>query len=132
MTNKHVFQFGNMELMDDYTIDTCNEGVHVNFDVIEVIEAVLDSAYSNKRFGFIANRVNSYSTNPLAVRRLFTQKNLVAGAIVGGSKYIKNIANLEFEIIGGPPKKHFEDMSSAVKWVEVLVRGDCGDISKDA
>jgi hypothetical protein len=51
----------------------------------------------------------------------------VAGAIVGESKHIKHIAMLEFEIIGGHPKKHFHDMSSAVKWIEGLVREDCED-----
>ncbi len=128
MNSRHVFQFGCMELMDDYAVVTCNEGVHVDLNEIEVIEAVLDTAYSKKRFGFIANRVNSYSINPLAVRRLFTHNNLVAGAIVGGSKHIKHIAKIEFEIIRGPPKKHFEDMSSAVKWIEGLLREDCEDI----
>lgn len=128
MNSRHVFQFGCMELMDVYAVVTCNEGVHIGLNEIEVIEAVLDTAFSNKRFGFIAHRVNSYSINLLAVRRLFTHNNLVAGAIVGGSKHIKHIAKLEFEIIGGPPKKHFEDMSSAVKWIEGLVREDCEDI----
>jgi hypothetical protein len=89
---------------------------------------VLDTAYSKRRFGFIANRVNSYSVNPLAVRRLFTRNTWVAGAIVSGSKHIKHIAKLEFEIIQGPPKKYFEDMSSAVKWIECLLREGCEDI----
>ena len=128
MNSRHVFQFGCMELMDDYAVITCNQGVHIDLNEIEAIEVVLDTAYSNKRFGFIANRVNSYSVDPLAVRKLFSRDNLVAGTIVGGSKHIKHIAKLEFEVIGGPPKKYFKDMSSAVKWIECLVREDCEDI----
>jgi len=101
--------------------------MHIDLNEIETIEDVLDTDYSNKRFGLIANRVNSYSVDPLAVRRLFTHDNLVAGAIVGESKHIRYIAMLEFEIIGGPPKKHFHDMSSAVNWIKGLVREDCED-----
>lgn len=55
MYNKHVFQFGCMELIDDYAVLTCNEGVHIDLNEIEAIVDVLDTAYSNKKFGFITN-----------------------------------------------------------------------------
>ena len=47
---------------------------------------VLKENYGKNKFGFIANRINSYSINPLAVRDLFLHENLVAGAIVSKTK----------------------------------------------
>lgn len=122
MSSRHTFQFGNLELMDTYAVVTCNEGVVIGILEVEAVQKVLGTAYSGKRFGLIANRVNFYSTNPLAVKKLFTLEELVAGAIVGLSAKAKIIAKLEAMIIGVEPIKYFEDMVRAVEWIESVVR----------
>ena len=122
MSSRHTFQFGNLELMDTYAVVTCNEGVVIDILEVEAVQKVLATAYSGKRFGLIANRVNLYSTNPLAVKKLFILEGLVAGAIVDLSAKAKIIAELEAMIIGVEPIKYFEDMVRAVKWIESVVR----------
>ena len=83
MHNRHIFQFGNLELMDTYAVITCNDGVNIDFDEVIAIQGIFDTAYRGKKFGLIANRVNTYSVNPMAIKELFSCENLVAGAIVG-------------------------------------------------
>ncbi len=122
MSNKHVFHFGFLELMDTYAVVTCNEGVEIDKHEVEAVQKVLGAAYSGKTFGLIANRVNLYSVNPIAIKKLFTLEELVAGAIVGRSVSAKIIAEFEARVIAVAPIKYFEDMPQAVEWIENLVR----------
>lgn len=122
MNDKHVFQFGVLELMDTYAVVTCAEGADIDQHEVEAVQKVLGSAYCGTPFGFIANRVNLYSVNPLAIKKLFTLEELVAGAIVGRSVSAKIVAELEAKVIAIAPIKYFEDMPRAVEWLKNVVR----------
>ena len=118
MNREHLFSFCRLGLLDTYAVVTCNEGVHIDLDEIKEIEAVLQKVYSGKKFGMIANRENHYSVNPLAIKKLFSDKCLIAGAIVG-SEFITRInAEIENEIVDGAPIGFFTNMSTAIKWIE--------------
>lgn len=121
MRNRHVFQFGHLELMDTYAVITCNEASHIDFGEVKEIQSVLVSVYRGKKFGLIANRVNTYSINPLAVKDLFYHDDLVAGAIAGETRLVKLNAELENMIITGAPIKHFNDIGSAADWINAFV-----------
>jgi hypothetical protein len=110
--------------MDTYAVITCDEGINIDFDEIEEIVAVLDSVYGDQPFGLIANRENLYSVNPLAIDKLFSRDNLVAGAIVG--KAINHAINAAFEntFVSGATIKYFFDMNPAVTWIENMVKKD--------
>jgi hypothetical protein len=122
MDNKHIFEFGHLVVFDSYAVITCNETVNIDFDEISEIEAVLHSFYLERPFGLIANRENFYSVNPLAIDKLFSRDNLVAGAIVG--KAIKHAINAAFEntFVGGATIKYFFDLAPAIAWIEETVR----------
>ena len=108
--------------MDSYAVITCREGVNIDFNEIKDVLAVFDTTYSGKKFGFIANRLNTYSVNPLAIKGLFSREDLVAGAIVGETMLIKLNAELEDNYVTGTPIRHFVDMNSAVKWILNAIR----------
>ena len=114
-------------MLDNYAIVTCNEGVHIAFDEIEEIEAVLQNSYHGQRLGLIANRENQYSVNPLAIKKLFSNENFIAGAIVGNTLITKLNAEIENEIVDGAPIGYFPHMNLAIKWIMDKVREDSKD-----
>ena len=127
MNQEHRFPYCHLELLDNYAIVTCNEGVHIAFDEIEEIEAVLQNSYHGQRLGLIANRENQYSVNPLAIKKLFSNENFIAGAIVGNTLITKLNAEIENEIVDGAPIGYFPHMNLAIKWIMDKVREDSKD-----
>ena len=91
MEKQHIFQFGVLDLFDFYAVITCNKDVNVDFGEVQEIDLVLQSVYGQDKFGLIANRKNFYSVNPLAINKLFSNENLIAGAIVGHSEAAKGL-----------------------------------------
>ena len=63
----HESSLGFYEIYDNYIIATFNEGVDVDLECApEIIELL--SRKMHKPFGWISNKVNSYSANPLIMR----------------------------------------------------------------
>lgn len=107
-----------MELLDSYAVIICNDAVQIDFNEVSEIETVLQHNYHGKRFGLIANRKNQYSVNPLAIDKLFSNKNLIAGAIVGYTSAAKYNAEIENHIVKGAPIEFFTSKNSAINWIE--------------
>ena len=122
MSQEYLFPYGHLEILDTYAIITCNEGVHIDFNEIQDMEAILQSAYHGQRFGLITNRVNQYSVNPLAIKKLFSDECLVAGAIVGSALRTKLNADLENKTVDSAPIGYYPSMSFAIKWISDKVR----------
>ena len=117
MNQEHLFPYCRLEMLDSYAIVTCNEGVHIDFNEIQEIESVLQSTYHGQKFGLIANRENQYSVNPLAIKKLFSDEYLIAGAIVGSALMTKLNAEMENDIIDDAPIGYFPSMNFAIKWI---------------
>ncbi len=118
MSREHKFPYCHLEMLDTYAIVTCNEGVDIDFNEIQEIEAILQGTYHGQRFGLIANRENQYSVNPLAIKKLFSNEYLIAGAIVGSVLMTKLNAEVENDIVDGAPIGFFPSMNSAIKWIK--------------
>ena len=127
MNREHIFPYCHLDLLDTYAIVTCNEGAHIAFDEIQEIKAVLQDAYHGQRIGLIANRENQYSVNPLAIKKLFSDECLIAGAIVGNTLMTKLNAEIENDIVDGTAIRFFPSMNLAIKWIRDEVRGDSID-----
>lgn len=127
MSREHIFPYCHLEMLDTYAIVTCNEGMHIDFNETQEIETVFQSTYHGQRFGLIANRENQYSVNPLAIKQLFSNGSLIAGAIVGNSYTTRLNAEIENEIVDGAPIGYFTKMSSAIKWIRDKVSADSLD-----
>ena len=121
MNHEHLFSFGHLAFLDTYAVITINDSKHIDFTEINEIGPVLESEYIGKQFGLIANRVNQYSVNPLAINKLFSVNNLVAGAIVSQSSIAQSNAIIENDIVEDAPIKYFHEMSSAITWINEKV-----------
>jgi hypothetical protein len=129
MIQEHFLPYCRLEIHDDYTIVTTSEGVNIGFDEVEEITAVLQRYYHGRLFGMIANRENRYSTNPLAVRKFFSDESVVSGAVVGHNLATRLNAEIENAIIDGAPIVFFTDLNSAIRWTESKVKQERGNLT---
>lgn len=122
MNREYMLPYCRLQLYDAYTVVSVNEGVHIDFTEIEEISTVLQNHYHDKPFGLIANRINRYSTNPLAVKQFFSNEHIVAGAIVGSQLTTRLNAEIEIDIIDGAPVAFFTELDQARIWVKTTVK----------
>lgn len=122
LNREYMLPYCRLQLYDAYTVVTVNEGVHIDIAEIEEISTVLQNHYHDKPFGLIANRINRYSTNPLAVKQFFSNEHIVAGAIVGSHLTTRLNAEIEMDIIDGAPVAFFTELDQARIWVKTAVK----------
>lgn len=84
----------------------------------------------DKPFGLIANRVNRYSTNPLPIKQFFSNKHIVAGAIVGSHRATRLNAEIEVEVIDGAPVAFFTKRVEARNWIQVTVTAEISTMNR--
>lgn len=111
-------KIGKVFLYEDYIITEFDEGVDVNFKNFNEISKIIEENFENRAFGFIANRVNSYSIN-LKDAKLFNEKfnNAIAYAIVAYSDLTKRIIEIENHFFKFN-KQVFTTTDDAIAWVE--------------
>ena len=124
MNREYMLPYCRLQLYDAYTVVTVNDGVHIDFTEIEEIRSVLLKHYHDQPFGLIANRINRYSTNPLAVKQFFSNEQIVAGAIVGSHLTTRLNAEIEIDIIDGAPVAFFTELDKARIWVKKTVKAE--------
>lgn len=129
MDREYTLPYCRLQLYDAYTVVTVNEGVHIDFTEIEEIRTVLQKHYNDKPFGMIANRVNRYSTNPLAIKQFFSNEHLVAGAIVGSHLTTRLNAEIEIDVIDGAPVAFFTELDDACTWVKTIVEAEAAALT---
>tara|TARA_R110000796_G_scaffold143009_7_gene259507 strand:+ start:53 stop:322 length:270 start_codon:yes stop_codon:yes gene_type:complete len=63
---KLTLDFGTNYLFENFIIMEVNEGVHFNFDKLNELLMEITAHYGfDKKLAYIANRVNSYSIDPI-------------------------------------------------------------------
>jgi len=118
---KVVLEFGSYYLFDNFFIMEVNEGVHFNWDKLSILLNSLRDYYGiHKRLAYIANRVNSYSIDPVLWSYFDKEDSiLIAASIVSyrDSTYLN--ANIEKQIASIPIKRS-NSLEEAIKWVNQL------------
>ena len=56
-----IVKLGRLYLFDNYIITEFNEGINITFENFSEVSEIIKSHYKNEPFGFISNRINSYS-----------------------------------------------------------------------
>ena len=117
---KVVLDFGLYFLCDNFFIMEINEGVHFNFNKLSQLLTPLLEHYGHKRLAYIANRVNSYSIDP--VLWSYFEKDdsiLIAASIVSYRDATFLSANIEKQIASIPLKRS-KSLEEAINWVQKL------------
>ncbi len=75
--------FGTIELSDNYGVITANEGTQLQKkEIYELTNIFLNHYKNEKPVGYISNRINSYSVNPLDCLKFFEDVKIFAVAAV--------------------------------------------------
>ena len=57
--------FAKIEIYDNYIVTTVNEGILFNLEHLEKYHIIFEAYFPDKYFGFISNRINDYTVNPI-------------------------------------------------------------------
>lgn len=113
---------GDLYFFDNYVVGEFNEGIALNFKAFSQCTKLINTYFGTNDFGFIANRVNSYSI-VLSDAYLFNDyfKNLKAYATVSYIAFSEKITEVEnhfFEF----NKRDFNSLMEAVSWIEKTMK----------
>ncbi|MBC2846845.1 hypothetical protein [Winogradskyella flava] len=113
--------FGTNYLFDDFFIMEVNEGVHFNSETLNSLLAEVRKHYgSHKQLAYIANRVNSYSIDPVLWSYFDKDDSiLIAAAIVSYRNSTLMSANIEKQL-SSISMKRCTDIEEAISWVRTL------------
>ncbi|MGB3605883.1 MAG: hypothetical protein WA775_12255 [Psychroserpens sp.] len=118
---KIQLNFGNLFITKHFVISELNEGVHIDYKLVnELIAKFSEEIGNNTKIGYIANRINAYSFEP----QLWIDFNndydfLIASAIVTYS---------DFGYLNSSLEKHFfkkslkrcRSLDEAIEWMSQL------------
>jgi hypothetical protein len=111
-------KLGSVYLFDNYVVTEFKEGVDVNFDNFKEVSEIIKTHFNNKPFGFIANRLNSYSIDLTDAKKFNANfPNLEAYAIVLYNSLTQRVFEIEnhfFEY----NRAAFKTLENAAEWVE--------------
>ena len=116
--NIKIIELGKLFFFENYFIAEFNEGVNIGFDNFKEAEILIKDYFGENNFGFISNRVNSYSIVILDAP-LFNEtfKNLAAYATVTYSAFAEKVFEVENHFFNFN-KKNFTSLIEASIWVE--------------
>ena len=109
---------GSLYLFDDYVVVELKERVDINFDIFSEVTEIIKKQFIDKPFGFIANRLKSYSINIMDTPKFNAYfSNLVAYTIVAYTEMTQRIFELENHLFTFN-REAFKNLEHAVQWVE--------------
>lgn len=115
----YTISIGKIYIFDNFVVAEYNEGLHLTFNDYEDVINIIDMHFANRKFGFVANRVNSYSLL-LTDAHLYTQAlpNLAAYAVVYYTALARQNVDLEKRFFQFN-RESFGDVLSAIDWVKL-------------
>lgn len=122
--NPHIIEmpFGRFYLCDGFLVSELNDGVHFDWKKIKIVMNKVIEYYGNDtKWGYISNRINSYSMDPQTWELVDQTYNgvLRTGAIVYYNKMMFINAALEKRF--APVKvKSFRTLEEAIEWTLLL------------
>ncbi|WP_432410734.1 hypothetical protein [Rasiella sp. SM2506] len=123
MTLKKVisFEFGEIELFDNYLVTTMKQGITVIPKYNDELVTLANSHFEGRPFAYITHRKNSYAVDPSIYYKTSKIESLVAFAVVSNKPIDKKIVAIE-KIFLDKPFQLFSDMEDAISWALDIVR----------
>lgn len=114
------YDFCEIEIYDNYLVSVIFEGINLTPDKNDILLNIATKYFKNTNFGYITNRIQSYSVDPSIYIETSKIENLVSFAIVSSKKI--NISNTEIEkLFYKKPFKHFTTLKDAIEWTNNII-----------
>ncbi|WP_299126824.1 hypothetical protein [uncultured Winogradskyella sp.] len=119
--DKVILDFGTYYLFDDFFIMEVNEGEHLNWNKLKILLNSLRTYYGkHKTLAYIANRINSYSIDPVLWSYFDKDDSILrAASIVSYRESTHLNANIEKQM-SAIPMKRSHSLEEAVNWVQQI------------
>lgn len=126
----YCLEVGNFHYFNDFLIAEINAGVMVTFEDVKDIFDLNLEFFGERPFGFISNRINSYSIDLVDLAKNSEQYlRSCAYAIVTYSDNSRRVLNIEDHYINFN-RKRFNDLQTAIKWVMQKVKDTTSSLDK--
>lgn len=116
----YELDFGNIEVYSNVAVGIVNDGIDFNLEHISALINIAEIHFSNKNFGYISLRKNSYALDPSVYKYLKELPNLKGIAIVSDNELFKHNFKIE-KYFYGNKMKLFKNVDSASEWVQAIV-----------
>ena len=113
--NYYDLGYSEVFVFENYVINQIREGETVVVEHAQTLRAMIDKHLKDRKMVYIANRVNSYSVNPLVYLKVAEIDNLKAMCIVSDSDMKRNTALYEKQF-SAKPFEIFSNMNDAITW----------------
>lgn len=115
------FDFGEFMIYENYIIGIINEGVVFSKKKYEVLMGICSEHYENHPFGYISNRVYSYTIDPIIYMSMSTYDNFIAIAVVSNNnRMVEQVCKIE-ELFFDKHFAYFDNLNAAQEWISMLV-----------
>lgn len=120
MIEKLTFDFGELNIHNNYVIAVMKEGVTIQPSYNDVLVDISKNYYLNKPFIYITHRVNSYSVDPKIYYQTEKIENLIGFAVVSNNYKAKLNAQLE-KMFFKKPFEIFSNIDEAYEWADDMI-----------
>lgn len=117
------YDFGEIDVFNNFVIAIMKEGITVIPEYNKHLVDIATTYFSNRPFGYITYRKNSYAVDPMIYLKTSDIKNLVAFAIVADDS--QKTSNIEIEKhFLKKPLRGFTNLDDAKDWVNELIKNN--------
>lgn len=116
----HKLVFGNFTFHENYMVGEFAEGVNFELPMLDTLSSLAQEHFT-KPFGYIANRVHSYSIDPRIYKKLDQVPLLSAFAVVTYRTATWQALQVERGFMPQMPIGFFFDLTAALNWVESVL-----------
>ncbi|RNL91409.1 hypothetical protein ED312_04340 [Sinomicrobium pectinilyticum] len=116
MPKRVKLDFGYLEFYENFVIAEINEGIHLVSEQNNILLSLCLKNFRNKPFGFISNRIYSYSIDPFIYLEAEKIENFVAIAIVVTTSAQRLSSRIE-ELFCKKPFQYFYNLETAKSWI---------------
>ena len=114
------FDFGKVKIQNDIVIAEMKEGITFDINYNAEFLKFCKDHFKEKTYGYISNRVHSYSVNPTVYIDTAKNSNIRAIAIVTSDPINKGNAEIERQFFEYPFEV-FTTLEQAVKWMNQVL-----------
>ena len=119
--HQKTISLGNLFFFENFMVAEFNEGVEIDYDNFGEVRALMHEYFGDENFGFISNRINSYSIVITDAPKFNECQTLKAYATVTYSLFAEKVFNVENYFFNFN-KQNFHSLEDAMTWVQATLK----------